>query len=340
MSWFTQKPGNSKLSSDPIFVMGNTVIERDDDEDFHLIDGDNSFENSLEMTSLNPSSRNFPDFYALWARIPWISYRKDFPPIGITGYTSDAGWGCLPRSGQMMLAHLLLVRRLKGRRWAATDDDIAEVLTQFADHPESPYSIHNLALAGAHCGKPVGQWFAPSTFGLALECISKALPTREFSVYCPLDGVIYLDHLPHVVEKRPFDSLFVLLPLRLGIDSVSELYYPTIRKSFALKASVGIVGGRPGASLYFAACQADHLLYLDPHTVQPTADFTHKTTPLLLPLASVDPSLAFGFYIDTEDDLQTFIAELAALNQTGPALFAVETHYPSDSSSSGLEGWD
>lgn len=43
---------------------------------------------------------------------------------------------------------------------------------------QCPYSIHKIALAGAKCGKSIGQWFAPSTFGLALEHVVAGLETR------------------------------------------------------------------------------------------------------------------------------------------------------------------
>ena len=38
--------------------------------------------------------------------IPWLSYRKDFDQIEENGniFTSDAGWGCMLRTSQMILA--------------------------------------------------------------------------------------------------------------------------------------------------------------------------------------------------------------------------------------------
>ncbi len=46
---------------------------------------------------------NDEELKQLISSFPWISYRSDFKEIG--DFTTDSGWGCMIRVGQMMLAY-------------------------------------------------------------------------------------------------------------------------------------------------------------------------------------------------------------------------------------------
>lgn len=83
----------------------------------------------------------------------------------------------------------------------------------------------------------------------------------------------------------------------------NPLYFPQLQAALTYPQAVGIIGGRPGSSLFFVGYQGQHLLYLDPHTVQPAAPLPAAGASYfcgagarLMPIASMDPSVAIGFY--------------------------------------------
>lgn len=123
----------------------------------------------------------------------WLTYRSNFPPIPKSqdpaansamtfatrlkqlgnqgGFTSDAGWGCMIRSGQSLLANALAVHRL-GRDWrkGEKEEERKELLALFADHPDAPFSIHRFVEHGAQaCGKHPGEWFGPSATARCIQ---------------------------------------------------------------------------------------------------------------------------------------------------------------------------
>jgi Peptidase family C54 len=110
------------------------------------------------------------------------------------------------------------------------------------------------------------------------------------------------EKLENTADNDIHTGLLLLIPLVLGIGKLNPVYYPQLHAVLGMPHSVGIVGGRPGSSVYVVGCQGESLLYLDPHTIQPAAtskaDWESFSCDVLrtMWLSSLDPSLALGFY--------------------------------------------
>lgn len=190
---------------------------------------------------------------------------------GERGLTSDAGWGCMLRTGQSMLANALIHLHL-GRGWRVptqkpsvhprTPLELAEleaystyvrVLSWFMDDPSPlcPFSVHRFALIGKELGKEVGEWFGPSTAAGALKTLANSFPPCGLSVVSAADGSVFRSEV-YQASNLPTDwttgakpsrpnsyhrmswggkAVLIVIPTRLGLDGVNPMYYDDIKVS-------------------------------------------------------------------------------------------------------------
>ncbi|KAG8733088.1 Cysteine protease atg4 [Ceratobasidium sp. 423] len=252
--------------------------------------------------------------------------RWNWPGSAEKSWTSDAGWGCMLRTGQSLLANALIHLHL-GRNWrrphypmfAEEHAVYVKILTWFFDTPSplAPFGVHRMALAGKALGKDVGTWFGPSTAAGSIKTLAHAFPECQLSVSLAVDGTVFASdvyaasHMGMVTPSgRSISSrrsaskwggraVLILVNIRLGLDNVNPIYYDALKSLFQFPQSVGISGGRPSSSYYFVGTQADSLFYLDPHHTRPVIPL--RPPPSLAP----EPS-------DAEDSAQDESSDIPA----------------------------
>ncbi|QHO20692.1 Cysteine protease [Arachis hypogaea] len=124
--------------------------------------------------------------------------------------------------------------------------------------------------------------------------------------------------------KLVWTPLLLLVPLVLGLDKINPRYIPLLQSTFKFPQSLGILGGKPGASTYLIGVQGDKALYLDPHEVQQVVNINgesqetstssyHSNVIRHIPLDSINPSLAIGSYCRDKDDFDDFCSRASKL---------------------------
>lgn len=226
----------------------------------------------------------------------WMTYRKDFEvmqsdmkassplsnfSIGSNNspitFTSDCGWGCMVRSGQMLLAQALVVHFL-GRNWrfdpdtqlySTTEDHIhRKIIRWFGDQrsKKSPFSIHKLVELGKKQGKKIGMWYGPVSVAHVLKEAVKIASKENIDlaplhVYVATDCTIYTQDIfdecysqenqtvPPWANQTPskqgtnkiistWKSLILLIPLRLGQEKLNTIYGECIKAMLSLESCI------------------------------------------------------------------------------------------------------
>uniref|UniRef100_A0A3B3CAL8 Cysteine protease n=1 Tax=Oryzias melastigma TaxID=30732 RepID=A0A3B3CAL8_ORYME len=198
---WTVKTKTSFNKTSPIIVLGHTYLLNSEDE--------------VERFRLDFVSRI------------WLTYRREFPQLEGSTWTTDCGWGCMLRSGQMLLAQGLLLH-LMPRDWTWPDahqltdvdfeifrprspalrnsqkkrpessrDRLAEpthqrLVTWFGDQPPAPFGVHQLVDIGKGSGKKAGDWYGPSVVAHILrKAVAKTSVGQSLAVYVAQDCTVY-----------------------------------------------------------------------------------------------------------------------------------------------------
>ena len=311
--------------------------------------------------------------------IVWFTYRCGFPPVRYDmshteaardkrkELTSDAGWGCMIRTGQMLLAETFR------RHWNVPHDANDELtryrlLKLFADEPTAPFSLHAIVQRGeAAYGARIGSWYGPTIISRVLcdlvtthgrghdEESDADVPSSKLGVLVAHEGMIYVSeveacccprasradsflgckdefdpihHPPPAREPEPWKcALLLLVPLRLGLDSVSEEYIRLLSSTFQFPQSVGLMGGKRAHAVYVVGTNERDAFVFDPHTIQPAARSLPEDVPialrslctdklLVMTLAEVDPSLALGFFCRDRSEFEDLRERIENLGES------------------------
>ncbi|KAF9599705.1 hypothetical protein IFM89_001651 [Coptis chinensis] len=293
----------------------------------------------------------------------WMTYRKGFDAIGDSKFTSDVNWGCMLRSSQMLVAQALLFHNL-GRSWRKPMEkpfcsEYIEILDLFGDSEASAFSIHNLLQVGKAYGLAAGSWIGPYAMCRSWETLVNSTqqsdkPTLSMTIYVVSGDengerggapVLCIEDVAKLCSEfcegqAVWKPILLLVPLVLGLDKVNPRYIPSLCATFTFPQSLGILGGKPGVSTYIVGVQDDKAFYLDPHEVQQVMDIKrnnsevdtssyHCSVVRHLPLDTIDPSLAIGFYCRDKDDFDDFCARASKLTDASngaPLLTITKSH--------------
>jgi cysteine protease ATG4 len=230
--------------------------------------------------------------------------------------TSDVGWGCMLRVGQMMLAQTLRIQ--KGPNFYASENSLKELLFDFINE-NGKFSIETLAKIGyAEVSKVPGTWYSPFDIAVVIkkalqnkeeEAKAKGSPsfqletivtTSEFS----LKGVYELTKVrvkgrPKLFKTKP---CLLIIVCRIGFEKFEEKMLNEVIKILRKeKNCVGILGGKVNKAHYIFGTSQHSFIYLDPHCVKNQMNIESFLCETLfsMPHERVDTSMGLCFYLSS-----------------------------------------
>ncbi|PVV03627.1 hypothetical protein BB560_001890 [Smittium megazygosporum] len=315
-----------------------------------LIDDQQAHQSSrwgFYLGKLSSISKPYPTkFVDRFQNLIWCTYRYNCRPLDPSNFTTDAGWGCMLRAGQTLLAQALQYHYF-GKDYNMDWNNMEErlqylkIIKMFIDdeHQSSICSIYRMSELGKTQGMSVGEWFGPN--GTCNIIKNSDIPIE---IYVTSDGVVRLCDIIDLPEGKFYSEILgkefkekncmkptlILVATRLGIDRVNPIYYNFIKFCLTVPQTVGIAGGKPSSALYFPGFDNNDLIYLDPHINKPAVEqrkideyclddiISYRcTSPKKINISKIDPCMFFGFYIHDIYEFVDFYKRIISLDNKG-----------------------
>jgi hypothetical protein len=210
---------------------------------------------------------NTHEYHQVLKGLVCFTYQLHFETIS-SFLSSDIGWGCTYRCGQMLLYNF----------FQSFENSVS--INTFKDGYKNKYSIHNMVdkVTRIYNDYP-GIWLGPCSLSFTLkEMTSRVIVSR--------DSVMYDSD---VISRR--QNTF---PLLLVFPIKSSFYTLDFFKQILdFKLTNGIIGGKPRSSFYIIGYnENDELLYLDPHIILNTQQ---EKQVYKIKHTKLDPSILVSF---------------------------------------------
>ena len=251
----------------------------------------------------------------------WITYRKNMPPI--KDKTADAGWGCMIRSLQMILAQTF-VTLILGNNWKYDSHPfeiernlfhIKSIINLFGDSPGCLLSIHRLCAKASLKGINEGQWWGPSFASeIAVEHLNEIHPFNTRAYIAKIGRIISTEIEEIAIEDKIFRPCIIFVPLRLGPQNAEPEFKSLLKDIFDIPQCMGMIGGEPGFAHFFHTYDGERLYFLDPHVTQSCVNMKKEwsiKTYFVEGLISIvyeklDPSVSLVFLVKNLTDWNNF----------------------------------
>ncbi|CAM9995339.1 unnamed protein product [Scytosiphon promiscuus] len=230
-------------------------------------------------------------------------------------------------------------------------DEVEAVAVRGGDGDSAAAGVAAAAAAAAEngntCGAKGGEASGASTKKLSEPAATNPLEDKEGGSPAFFDPLLNPGSGGgQESQQKAWSSAVVLLvPLRLGLDELSEGYIPSLLQTLRVPQSLGFLGGRPNHAIFFIGAQGETLTGLDPHTTQAAPDMgggfpseryvhsLHCQSAVSMDVHRIDPSLALAFYLP---DRPAFDELIEKTRETSPPPFSVEQTRPDYEGEMGL----